>query len=273
MLWEVEILPKLHDPERDRVAAEFDIFTHSQRGRELIARTSRGYLLEGELSREDVARLTDELLVDPLVESAKIGPLNAPGESALATVLPKPGVMDPVALSVVEAARDLGIRVDSVRTFRRYYAHSSPALRASEKDVLFRRVLANEAIEQVVEGLLTLDHLTLGNAYVFRLVTVPLRELDDAALAQLSRDGQLSLSLAEMKAVQDHFRGLGRDPTDVEVETLAQTWSEHCSHKTLKGQIDFDHRRIDNLLKETIFGATQEIRRRLGPDDWCVSVF
>jgi phosphoribosylformylglycinamidine synthase len=59
----------------------------------------------------------------------------------------------------------------------------------------------------------------------------------------------------------------------VELETLAQTWSEHCSHKTLKGQIDFDGRRINNLLKETIFGATQEIRRRLGVDDWCVSVF
>jgi phosphoribosylformylglycinamidine synthase len=76
-----------------------------------------------------------------------------------------------------------------------------------------------------------------------------------------------------MRAIQDHFRGLGRDPTDAELETLAQTWSEHCSHKTLKGRIDFDGRRIDNLLKETIFAATQEIRQRLGPDDWCVSVF
>src|SRR5205085_586215 len=60
---------------------------------------------------------------------------------------------------------------------------------------------------------------------------------------------------------------------DVELETLAQTWSEHCSHKTLKGKIDFDGRSFGNLLKETIFAATQEIRRRLGPDDWCVSVF
>ena len=60
---------------------------------------------------------------------------------------------------------------------------------------------------------------------------------------------------------------------DVELETIAQTWSEHCSHKTLKGIIDCDGKRYENLLKETIFGATQEIRRRLGPDDWCVSVF
>jgi phosphoribosylformylglycinamidine synthase len=143
-------------------------------------------------------------------------------------------------------------------------------------------VLANEAIEQVVEGPLALDHLSLGTRYEFRLVTVSLRDCDDSALLRLSREGQLALNLAEMKAIQAHFRGLGRDPTDVELETLAQTWSEHCSHKTLKGPIDFEmtdaggvvtRRRYDSLLRETIFGATQEIRRRLGADDWCVSVF
>ena len=56
---------------------------------------------------------------------------------------------------------------------------------------------------------------------------------------EISRSGQLSLSLAEMRAIRDHFATLGRDPTDCELETLAQTWSEHCSHKTLKGRIAF----------------------------------
>ena len=79
----------------------------------------------------------------------------------------------------------------------------------------------------------------------------------------LSRSGQLSLSLAEMRAIRDHFADLGRDPTDCELETLAQTWSEHCSHKTLKGRIAFEGRTIDNLLKETIFGATRELGQRL----------
>ncbi len=70
---------------------------------------------------------------------------------------------------------------------------------------------------------------------------------------------------------------MGRDPTDVELETIAQTWSEHCSHKTLAGRIAYrdEHgeRQFDNMLKETIFAATQKIRERLGDDDWCVSVF
>jgi phosphoribosylformylglycinamidine synthase len=271
MLWEVEIQPKGHDADRDRVCEEYDLLTHGRDGAGLVTRSARGYLLEGDLSREQAGRLADELLLDALVETGTVGALNEhSAPDIVATVLLKPGVMDPVALSVVDAARDLGIPVASVRTFRRYFGPPPPAV---ARAVLFRKVFANEAIEQVIAGPLTLDHLSIGSPYRFRLIAVPLRDADAAALLQLSREGQLSLSLAEMKAIQAHFRELGRNPTDVELETLAQTWSEHCSHKTLKGPIDFDGRRIDNLLKETIFGATQEIRRRLGPDDWCVSVF
>ncbi|MGH7171088.1 MAG: AIR synthase related protein, partial [Gemmataceae bacterium] len=276
MLWEIEIQPKGKDAERRRVAEEYDLLTHTRRGEELITGTARGYLIEGDVSRPKAKRLADELLVDPLIETGRLGTLNEHlRPDHLATVLLKPGVMDPTALSVVEAARDLDICVDLVRTFRRYFG---PSLPPESESVLFRKVLANEAIEQVVAGPLTLDHLSIGAPYFFRLVTLPLRDLDDAALEKLSRDGQLSLSLAEMSAIQAHFRELGRDPSDVELETLAQTWSEHCSHKTLKGRIEFTAedgsvRRYDNLLKETIFAATQEIRRRLGDADRCVSVF
>ena len=114
-------------------------------------------------------------------------------------------------------------------------------------------------------------------AHQFQLVHVPLRSLDDAGLQRLSKDGQLYLTLVEMQTIQRHFRELGRDPTDVELETIAQTWSEHCSHKTLAGRIAYrderGERRFENMLKETIFAATQEIRRQLGQGDWCVSVF
>jgi len=271
MLWEIEIRPKGADPERARVCEEYDLLTHGQGGAAPITGSAQGYLLEGELSRPQADRLLAELLVDPLVEAGQLGALNEYASAdRLATVLLKPGVMDPVALSVLDAARDLGIAVDSVRTFRRYFG---PIPSPEARQVLFRKVLANDSIEQVVAGPLALEHLSLGSLYRFQLMRVPLCDLDNAALEKLSRDGQLSLSLAEMQTIQAHFRTLGRDPTDVELETLAQTWSEHCSHKTLKGIIDFQGRRINNLLKETIFGATQEIRRRLGADDWCISVF
>jgi phosphoribosylformylglycinamidine synthase subunit PurSL len=277
MLWEIELATdQAHDVESPRVAAEYALLGGpAPPDNDLIWGSSRGYLLEGELSLDDASRLAGELLCDPLVESWVCNPIPLPADGPPRaiewTVLLKPGVMDPVAESVLDAARDLGIALGLVRTFRRYTLPER--LLPPECAAMLRRVLANDAIEQIVVGPLLMEHITLGSIYDFRLITVPLRELDGDALVKLSRAGQLSLSLAEMQAIQAHFRTAGRDPTDAELETLAQTWSEHCSHKTLKGQIDFEGRRINNLLKETIFGATQVIRKQLGADDWCVSVF
>ncbi len=107
--------------------------------------------------------------------------------------------------------------------------------------------------------------------------TVAIRELTDDELESLSSTGQLYLTLVEMQTIQQHFKDLERDPTDIELESVAQTWSEHCSHKTLAGRIAYrdenGDRQFDNMLKETIFGATVQIREELGADDWCVSVF
>jgi phosphoribosylformylglycinamidine synthase len=278
MLWEIELQPKGHDTELARVSADYQLLTHRASPAELWG-TTRGYLLEGDLTLDQASRLMNELLVDPLVEGAVCNaiPLSRDGSPRVLewTVLLKPGVMDPTAESVLDAARDLDIPLDSVRTFRRYTLDREGL--PPDEDAALRRVLANDAIEQIAVGELGLEHLALGSKYAFRLVTVPLRDLGDDALMKLSREGQLSLSLAEMRTIQAHFRAAGRDPTDVELETIAQTWSEHCSHKTLKGKIEFTgeggSRRYDNLLKKTIFAATQEIRKRLGADDWCVSVF
>jgi phosphoribosylformylglycinamidine synthase len=274
MIWEIEILPQ-HDAERQRVAAEYDLLSHTSDGSELFERTSRGYLIEGDLTREQARQILGDLLVDPLVEAARLGTLadHSPGAANALTVLLKPGVMDPVAQSVQAVAADLGLRVKAVRTYRRYYLTKKGPV-----DEVVAKVLANDAIEQVVNGAFTAEYLSIGNSFSFKLVRVPIRELDDVTLMKLSREGQLALSLTEMKVVQSHFREQGREPTDIELETIAQTWSEHCSHKTLKGPIDYTDatghsHRIKNLLKETIFGATQELRKRFGPDDWCVSVF
>ncbi|HEV3237254.1 MAG TPA: phosphoribosylformylglycinamidine synthase subunit PurL, partial [Gemmataceae bacterium] len=191
--------------------------------------------------------------------------------SNYATVMPKPGVMDPASLSVDQVARNLGLGLSTVRTFRRYFG--APRMAADAKEILYRKVLANDAIEEIHEGPLSPELFHDGAAKPFRKIIVPIRELNNESLMKLSFDGQLALSLAEMQTIQAHFRELHRDPTDAELETIAQTWSEHCSHKTLRGLIDMDGRQIDNLLKGTIFAATTEIRRRLGEDDWCVSVF
>jgi phosphoribosylformylglycinamidine synthase len=182
--------------------------------------------------------------------------------------------MDPVAQSALVAASDLGIRPQAIATLRKYWVTGA---NEAEVESISARVLANDAIEQAHIGPLAISRLEVGQPYRFELQTIPVRELDDDALLRLSREGQLYLQLAEMQTIRQHFRDLGREPTDAELETIAQTWSEHCSHKTLAGRIAYrdEHgeRKFDNMLKETIFAATQTIRERLGSDDWCVSVF
>src|SRR5262249_24384992 len=69
--------------------------------------------------------------------------------------------------------------------------------------------------------------------------TICISDMNDEQLLALSKGGLLSLNLAEMQAIQQHYQAQKREPTDVELETLAQTWSEHCSHKTFKASINY----------------------------------
>src|SRR4051812_17375985 len=127
MLWEVEILPKDRDPERERVAGELRLLLGAEQSP--LTQTSRGYLFEGVLNQSQAESLLQQLLLDPLVEQGRVGRVNERAFSQVkadarvaATVLLKPGVMDPVAESVQRAGEDLGVPLASVRTFRRYYA-------------------------------------------------------------------------------------------------------------------------------------------------------
>ena len=244
---------------------------------------ARGYLVQGDLTVAQIQRLADELLADSVVERTVVAPVGdamfaklGNGLERLVHVLPKPGVTDTVAESATAAIADFDLGTDdiTVRTFKKY---QFGGVSDEQLAVLASELLANDAIEQVIVGPLDFDHLEVGSPYTFKLLTVPIRKLGDDALAKLSIQGQLYLSLTEMQTIQAHFRDLGRDPTDVELETVAQTWSEHCSHKTLAGRIHYqdDSRdlQFNNMLKETIFAATVKIRREAGMDDMCVSVF
>jgi phosphoribosylformylglycinamidine synthase subunit PurSL len=275
-LWEVRIQPAAGEVDREGlhvVSAAAELGVRSIRG----VQSSRVFLLQGTLTATDVQRAATTLLVDTVVEQATIQSVQAAAAdvAGLVYVLYKPGVTDNVADSTRKALVDLGFAVETVATGRAY--QFPPDADATEVRRIADRVLANDAIERVLFGGLHLSALGLGHAYQFQRVTVPLRGMSDAQLTEFSRTGQLYLSLAEMQTIQRHFQELGRDPTDIELETVAQTWSEHCSHKTLKGRIRYrdEHgeRTFANMLKETVFAATQTVRKQLGADDWCVSVF
>ena len=279
-LWEVDIYPADSQPDRkaERVAAEAAELGVVEN---LSLKTARGFLLEGDLTPEQVLTIAERLLANAVVERtvvAKVGDptlhTSANGHSQLVHVIPKPGVMDPVAQSAKKAIQDLDVPVSEVRTLSKYWLEP---LDSKPLDALCDRVLANDSVEQVVVGPLNLERLEVGSDYRFELVTVPVRTLDDEGLERLSREGQLYLTLVEMQTIKSYFEELGRDPTDIELESVAQTWSEHCSHKTLAGRIAYECEgkqwQFENMLKETIFAATVKIREQLGDDDWCVSVF
>ncbi len=277
--WLVEVtpLPQMGDPEGARLLAEARALGIEARR----ARSAVVYELVG-AKGDEAEMLASRLLSDPLLERARVtgdasrGAAEPTGQERVATCLRKPGVMDPVALSTLAAARDLGVALEEVRIARRVYVEGEVGFDSLTR--LANKVLGNEALDRVL-----LDATPLpprGRASRTRRPPrseVAIRKLSPEALVRLSRDRSLALDVTEMEAIQAHYKKLRREPTDLELETIAQTWSEHCKHKTLTGPIELSETalsgketrsRIGNLLKETIFAATKELDLAR-----CVSVF
>jgi phosphoribosylformylglycinamidine synthase len=251
-------------------------------------RTAQLFQITGTLGSSQIDQLTRQLLVDPVVQEARIFRAASAADTAhVVDVFFHPGVTDTLAEHVGGGAQMLGITgIEHVETGRRYLLDKR--LHAGEARLIAESLLYNPVIQQyalqvfgssagampeVIENL-TVDE-TGGRVSV---AYVPLTLMADEELLELSRSGLLSLNLDEMRTIQAYFREIGREPTDVELETLAQTWSEHCSHKTFRATIQYreldkqgnvlEEETIHNLLKQYIMRATQELDR-----PWVVSAF
>ena len=247
----------------------------------------RVYLIEATLTNDQLNQIITGLLANPVVEYAHVGASEPRG--SLVEIHPLPGVMDPPAQSVSDAIFALtGIRA-AVTTGDRY---DILGISDAKAQTLANRLLANPVIAGVHAVPFHPEQLPHGHTHEFVLAHVNIRDLDDAALEILSREGHLFLALNEMQAIQTHYKSLDREPTDIELETLAQTWSEHCVHKTLKSTIhytgdgtadvapesrpgvtmhDDGSYTIHNLLKSTVAAATFELIEE--GIDWTLSVF
>jgi phosphoribosylformylglycinamidine synthase len=227
-------------------------------------RVSNVYLLEGKLDDKELLAICRELLTDPIVEEFSYQESPSPDGARLVEVAYNPGVMDPVEDSVKKGIRDLGITtITAVRTAKKYlfWGDFSDDILQSICD----KLLVNSIVQHIVARK---EAVALPPAtYKFRLETIDIAGMDDDALMALSK-GRFWLNLQEMRIIQDYFRRLGRQPTDVELETLAQTWSEHCIHKTFKAKITLGKKTIDNLMKSTVMRVTRELNK-----PWCLSVF
>jgi phosphoribosylformylglycinamidine synthase II len=204
------------------------------------AQVSDLYFLRGELTQADLERLAQELLADPVVESYHTQELSSSlmGGTEGARVVEvgfHPGVTDPVAENLLQRAHLLGIgTVEAASTGKRYIFEGD--LTKDDLQQIAEQVLCNEVVQTYALG--TLPPTFVPRAEPSHLVEIiPIRGASDEALAKMSVERVLFLSLDEMKTVQDYFNRLGRDPTDLELETLAQTWSEHCQHKAFKSKV------------------------------------
>ena len=247
------------------------------------------YFLVGSLSPQEARRIAEELFIDSVIQEYKLftqdqTPLIPEGYTPI-QIIYKPGVMDPVEESSLKAIRDLGITsVSAVRTAKKYLFKGNIS-----KDALFKiaeKLLYNRLIQSILpqEERHLYDFSSFPD-YQFHLKVVDILGAGDKELSKISSEGQLYLNLTEMRRIQTYYKRLKRNPTDCELETIAQTWSEHCVHKTFRGIIDYKeklgrrnpavrftkklgNKRIRNLLKSTIMKATQELKK-----PYCVSVF
>jgi phosphoribosylformylglycinamidine synthase II len=239
------------------------------------------YFIEGQLSQEDCKQLALKLLTDPVTQMSSWMEIPAartdpePGSIAVEIAL-RPGVTDPVAEQIVRAAHELGFKnVQRAATGQRFIIEGTDQASAEK---LARRLLVNDVIQHWAVGEIapSFPQETESSGAV---EIIPIRKLKDDALLALSKDRRAALDLAEMKAIQGYFKKEKRDPTDVEFETIAQTWSEHCGHKTFKARVTIDDGRqtassdgpssvVDSLIKTYLKSATDKINA-----PWVISAF
>ncbi len=243
------------------------------------------------------AAVVQKAFTDPVVAESAMNRLSAPSTfDWMLEIGFKPGVTDNLGRTARGALEDIvGRELDweeQVYTCIQYFL--SGDLARSDVEHLGKDLLANTLI-QTIDVFSNEEWLGSApdiSAPIFddhpeiKVNTVDLPDNDDA-LMKISSDGILSLSLEEMHTIRTHYLqadvkahrsklGLPAWPTDIELECIAQTWSEHCSHKVFAGTIHYKDEEtgaeetIHSLYKTYIKASTNKIAESI---DWLVSVF
>jgi len=229
------------------------------------------YFIEGQLSQNDLQQLALNLLTDPVTQTATWDELPASSvspepDTVMIEVALRPGVTDPVAHEIVRAAHELGF--DGVHRAATGLRFVIAGLQNEQVEKLAKQLLANAVIQHWLLGEI-IPSFPEETASSGAVEIIPIRELSDNELLAVSQDRRAALDLAEMQAIQAYYHAEGRDPTDIEFETIAQTWSEHCVHKTFKAKVTFNNgQEVDSIIKTYLKAATDKINA-----PWVISAF
>ncbi|MBI3555145.1 MAG: phosphoribosylformylglycinamidine synthase, partial [Deltaproteobacteria bacterium] len=239
--------------------------------------------------------LADEILGDPLF-NVSVDESGYPGEArkgyrwwCLEKGL-RAGVTDNAGHVLSEAIELVSGRVVECRSGTRLWLELPKTVPAKEVDAYANEVFFNSLIERVEvwseEDARACDsqlyreavwvEVSAGVAENGAVETFDLGTLAIKDLEKLSDQRLWALSRSELLCVQEHYATLKRPMTDVEIEVIAQTWSEHCKHKIFAANIEVTNdredlllpARIESVFKTYIRGATREI-----PASYLKSVF
>lgn len=262
-------------------------------------RTRDVYRIEAALAPGEAERIVAEF-ADPVRQQGALGRVEDGPFDAAVTVAYKPGVTDPVGKSARICIEDtLGRHLGDQAAVYTSTLYLLDGVDRGAAERIAWGLLANPVIQTVLvqtrsEWESSPPDLSVPKvAGHERPAVLPVSlDVGDDELLRLSRERLLSLTLAEMRAIRDHFRragsdprraalGLGGAPTDVEIECLAQTWSEHCKHKIFHATIAYEEpgrpaQTIRSLFRTFIRGATDRVNREILARDgvsWLVSVF
>lgn len=244
MIQEVRVLTKAGIPDSKGEEVLYEI-NHAL-GIDTVqkVRTARVFRFEG-LNDKDTALLAEKLLAERVFQDFSINSPAIHDANVVLEVAYKPGVMNPEAASLLKSAADLGVQGLLAADSSWEYGFYGAGISDTDMERITSRLLVNAIVEYVVKEK---PQTLLIQGRPGRVETLPIRQMDNAALLALSQD-KLFLNLEEMQVIKEYFQRIGRDPTDCEIEILAQTWSEHCGHKTFKAKLLVDGKEKTPLLK------------------------
>ncbi|MBI3203574.1 MAG: phosphoribosylformylglycinamidine synthase [Myxococcales bacterium] len=262
-------------------------------------RTRDVYRITGGLDPREAEKLRAEL-TDPVLQVSALGKLEGERFDFAIGVGFKPGVTDPVGKSAKVAVEDtLGRKLGATGAVYTSTLYLLDGVDRAQAERVALELLANPVIQTThlqsfEEWRAQPPDLSVPVVPGHDTPAVARVDLSgsDAELERLSKQKLLALTLGEMKAIRDHFRaqaagelrraaGLGSEPTDVELECLAQTWSEHCKHKIFNATVryregDGEPEVIDSVFKAYVRGTTEAVERAVVAREgksWLVSVF
>ena len=219
--------------------------------------TAKVYRFEG-ITEEEARLLAEKLLAEKIFQNYTLNSAILSEYDYLIEVAYKPGVMNPEAASLMKAARDLGISDLLAADSSMEYSFTGSNITQSDINLVTKRLLVNDTVEQVIKEK---PQTLVISGSPGKTEIIPLRRMNDAEMLELSKD-RLFLNLEEMKIIQSYFENIHRDPTDCELETIAQTWSEHCVHKTFKAKLIVDGKEKPPLMQR-LQRATKEANHPL----------